>query len=72
MKQTFTKKDLLTGDIIEERNGERGVVILEKGCILYQAGGLDELDIFTDDLFIDGPAREGDIFGRTCRLPETL
>ena len=69
MKQTFTKKDLLTGDIIEERNGDRGVVILEKDCILYQAGGLDELDIFTDDLFIDGPAREGDIF-RVYRDPD--
>jgi len=30
MKQTFTKKDLLTGDIIEERNGDRGVVILKR------------------------------------------
>ena len=68
MKQTFTKKDLLTGDIIEERNGDRGVVILEKDCILYQAGGLDELDIFTDDLFVDGPFREGDIF-RVYRDP---
>ena len=62
MKQSFTKKDLLTGDIIEERNGDRGVVILEKRCILYQNGGLDELDIFTEDLFNDGPFRCGDIF----------
>ena len=62
MKQTFTKKDLLTGDVIEARNGDRGVVILEKECILYQKGGLDELDVFTDDLFVDGPFREGDIF----------
>ena len=36
-------------------NGEFGVVILEKDCILYQAGGLDELDVFTEDLFVDGP-----------------
>ena len=69
MKQTFTKKDLLTGDITEARNGDRGVVILEKNCILYQEGGLDELDIFTDDLFIDGPFREGDIF-RVYRDPD--
>ena len=29
MKRNFTKKDLHTGDIIENRAGERGVVILE-------------------------------------------
>ena len=69
MKQTFTKKDLLTGDIIEARNGDRGVVILEKDCILYQGGGLDELDVFTEDLFIDGPCRDGDIF-KVYRDPE--
>lgn len=69
MKQIFTKKDLLTGDIIEARNGERGVVIMEKDCILYQEGGLDELDVFTEDLFVDGPFREGDIF-RVYRDPE--
>lgn len=62
MAQAFTKKDLQTGDIIETRNGERGVVILEKNCIVYQAGGFDELDVFTDDLFVDGPEREGDVF----------
>lgn len=63
MRRTFTKKDLHTGDIIETRNGERGVVILELDCILYQAGGLDIFDeCITDDLFIDGPQREGDIF----------
>lgn len=26
------------------------------------SSGLDELDIFTDDLFVDGLQREGDIF----------
>lgn len=52
MKNTFTKKDLQTGDIIQARNGDRGVVILEKDCILYQKGGLDCLDIFTEDLFV--------------------
>ena len=62
MAKEFTKKNLQTGDIIETRNGEFGVVILEKDCILYQAGGLDELDVFTEDLFVDGPEREGDIF----------
>ena len=55
MAKEFTKKNLQTGDIIETRNGELGVVILEKDCILYQAGGLDELDVFTENLFVDGP-----------------
>jgi len=63
MRRTFTKKDLHSGDIIETRNGERGVVILEVDAIIYQAGGLDILDeVFTDDLFVDGTQREGDIF----------
>ena len=43
MAKEFSKKNLQTGDIIETRNGEFGVVILEKDCILYQAGGLDEI-----------------------------
>ena len=62
MRKTFTKTDLQTGDIVEARNGERGVVILEKNCILYQGGGLDELYVFTEDLFVDGLERAGDIF----------
>ncbi len=62
MKRKFTKNDLMTGDIIEERDGALGVVILELKCVLYQAGGLDELDTFTDDLFVDGLDRSGDIF----------
>lgn len=63
MKRDFTKKDLHTGDIIENRAGERGVVILETDCIVYQAGGLDIFEeVFTDDLFVDGTDRSGDIF----------
>ena len=62
MKRDFTKKDLHTGDIIENRAGERGVVILENDCIVYQAGGLDIFkEVFTDDLFVDGTDRSGDI-----------
>ena len=61
MEKEFTKKNLQTGDIIETRNGKFGVVILEKNCILYQAGGLDELDVFTEDMFVDGPERDADI-----------
>ena len=62
MKRNFTKKDLHTGDIIENRAGERGVVILENDCIVYQAGGLDIFkEVFTDDLFVDGTDRPGDI-----------
>jgi len=63
MEKDFTKKDLHTGDIIENRAGERGVVILETDCIVYQAGGLDILEeVFTEDLFVDGTDRSGDIF----------
>lgn len=63
MKRDFTKKDLHTGDIIENRAGERGVVILETDCIVYQAGGLDIFEeVFTEDLFVDGMDRSGDIF----------
>lgn len=62
IKRYFTKKDLHTGDIIENRAGERGVVILETDCIVYQAGGLDIFgEVFTDDLFVDGTDRSGDI-----------
>lgn len=62
MKRIFTKKDLHTGDIIENRDGEKGVVILENDCIVYQAGGLDIFEeVFTDDLFVDGTDRSGDI-----------
>lgn len=63
MKREFTKKDLHTGDIIENRGGKRGVVILELDCIIYQAGGLDIFEeVFTDDLFVKGADRSGDIF----------
>ncbi len=62
MNQNFTKKDLRTGDIVEQRNGDLGVVIKDHEFILYQAGGLDELAIFTEDLFVDGTDRSGDIF----------
>lgn len=63
MKRTITKKDLHTGDIIENRAGERGVVILETDCIVYQGGGLDIIEeVFTDDLFVDGTDRSADIF----------
>lgn len=69
MKSSFTKRELKTGDIIEARNGERGVVILEKDCILYEKGGLDCFEVFTEDLFVDGLQREGDIF-KVYRDPE--
>ena len=63
MKKDFTKKDLHTGDIVETRDHERGVVILDNDCILWQKGGLDILDdSYTDDLFVDAKDRSGDIF----------
>ena len=50
MKKQFTKLDLQTGDIVVLRDKQLGVVILEKDIILYQAGGYEELCMFTDDL----------------------
>ena len=63
MKKQFTKNDLHTGDIVETRNGERGVVILDTDSIIWQAGGLDIFEeVYTEDLFVDGTDRDGDIF----------
>ncbi len=62
MAHHYTKSDLKTGDITEARNGDLGVVVLEMNCIVYQNGDVDEMDTFTDDLFIDGRDRSGDIF----------
>ena len=63
MNKEFTRKDLHTGDIVENRGGRRGVVITELDCIIYQSGGLDIMkEAFTDDLFINGSDRSGDIF----------
>ena len=50
MKNTFTKHDLQTGDIIVARNGELGIVLKEIGVIVYQNNGADDLDNFDDDL----------------------
>ena len=53
MKKTFTKKDFRNGDIVVARNGEPGVVILDKEIIIYRDSGFDFLDMFTDDLLSD-------------------
>lgn len=53
MNKEFTKKDLLTGDIVVTRCGELGVVLAEQEYILYQNDGLDFLDMFTDDLIFE-------------------
>lgn len=44
------KKDLLSGDIIMQRDGELGIVLVEDDCILFQRYGKDELSFFNDDL----------------------
>ena len=58
----MTKKDLRTGDIIVNRSGYLGVVILETETVLYQLIGSDYLDDFKDDLtFDDEDYRDGDV-----------
>lgn len=53
MANTFTKDDLRTGDIVVLRDRELGVVIAEKGVILFQNSGMDYLDEYTEDLLLD-------------------
>ena len=50
MANTFTKKDLKTGDIVVLRDRELGVVIAEKGVILFQNIGMGILDDYSEDL----------------------
>lgn len=58
----MTKKDLRTGDIIVNRSGYLGVVILETETVLYQLIGSDFLDDFNDDLtFDDDDYKDGDV-----------
>ena len=53
MANTFTKKDLRTGDIVVLRDRELGVVIAEKEVILYQNIGMSFLDDYFEDLLYD-------------------
>jgi len=53
MANTFTKKDLKTGDIVVLRDRELGVVIAEKGVILFQNIGMGILDDYSEDLLYD-------------------
>lgn len=46
----MTKENLLTGDIIVNREGYLGIVIKELNTIYYQAIGSDPLDDFGNDL----------------------
>lgn len=55
------KTDLMTGDIVVTRNGELGVIILEKDIILYQNSGMDSLSMFTDDMLSEEGETDWDI-----------
>lgn len=58
----MTKKDLKTGDIIVNRGGYLGVVLLETEIVLYQLIGSDWLDDIKDDLtFDDEDYKDGDV-----------
>ena len=48
MNAKFGLQDLKTGDIVENRNKETGVVIVQKKAIIYQKAGSDYYDAFTD------------------------
>ncbi len=58
---TFTKKDLKTGDIVVLRDRGLGVVILEKEVILYQNIGMSYLDDYEDDLLYDNLLQEPEL-----------
>lgn len=49
MKNTFTKADLRTGDIIKTRCGEVGIVVLKYNIIAF-SNGHQELNYYKDDL----------------------
>lgn len=56
------KNELKTGDIIVNRGGYLGVILMEQECVMYQTIGADELSEFNDDLtFADLDYSEGDI-----------
>lgn len=56
------KENLNTGDIIVNRAGYLGVVLMDEDYILYQEIGMDLLEEFNDDLiYNDDDYREGDI-----------
>lgn len=61
MANTFTKKDLKTGDIVVLRDRGLGVVILEKEVILYQNVGMNYLDDYEDDLLYDNLMQEPEL-----------
>ena len=44
------KKELMTGDIIVNKSGYLGIVLKDPDCIVYQTGGLDDLDDFSEDM----------------------
>ncbi len=61
MANTFTKKDLKTGDIVVLRDRGLGVVILEKEVILYQNVGMNYLDDYEDDLLYANMMQEPEL-----------
>lgn len=56
------KENLNTGDILVNRAGYLGVVLMDEDYILYQEIGMDWLEEFNDDLtYNDDDYRDGDI-----------
>ena len=44
------KEDLRNGDIIVLREGELGIYLETSRVIVYQTNGMDDIDMFDDDL----------------------
>lgn len=61
MKKEYKLQDLKTGDIIENRDGDLGIVLAEREAIVYSISGMDYYEDFTDDLLYEGDYRGKDI-----------
>ena len=61
MLKEMKLQDLMSGDIVVDRDGEVGIVIVEKEIMIYQNGGLDDYVDFKDDLMRHDDYRGGDI-----------
>lgn len=50
MNATFTKADLKTGDVIQQRDGTIGIINRDLDMVIVKNGGWIDLDKFRDDL----------------------
>lgn len=50
----FTKKDLKTGDIVETRDGDLGVVVTEKDHVYFMSGMYLKVSQWYEETLLDG------------------